>query len=80
MNPCGQVAFQAQRGDVYTVVVDGRVVKDAHRLVGADLPAVRRTVEETVEHLRSSMGEEAWAKGMNPELPADDGVLDNPYQ
>src|SRR3954447_13616564 len=27
LNPLGHVAFQAQRGDVYTVVVDGRVVK-----------------------------------------------------
>ena len=79
LNPYGHVAFQAQRADVHTVVVDGRVVKHAHRLVGADLPAVRRTVESTVDHLRSSMGEEAWLAGMNPDLPHDE-VLDNPYQ
>lgn len=79
VNRYGQVAFHAQRGDVHTVVVDGRVVMFAHRLLGADLPAVRRTVEATVEHLRSSMGEEAWATGMNPDLP-DDDVLDSPYQ
>ena len=36
VNPYGQVAFQAQRGDVHTVLVDGRVVKHAHRLVGFD--------------------------------------------
>lgn len=79
LNPYGHVAFQAQRGDVHTVLVDGRVVKHAHRLVGVDLPAVRARVEATVEHLRSSMGEEAWAQGMNPDLPHDE-VLDNPYQ
>ncbi|MEU4684721.1 amidohydrolase family protein [Streptomyces xinghaiensis] len=79
LNPYGHVVFQAQRGDVHTVLVDGRVVKYAHRLAGADLPAVRRTAEATVEHLRSALGEEAWAAGMDPDLP-DDEVLDNPYQ
>ena len=34
VNPYGHVAFQAQRGDVHTVLVDGRVVKHAGRLVG----------------------------------------------
>jgi cytosine/adenosine deaminase-related metal-dependent hydrolase len=80
LNPYGQVAFQAQRGDVHTVVVNGRIVKHEHALVGVDLPAVRRTVEATVDHLRSALGEEAWAQGMNPEMPSDDEVLDNPYQ
>ncbi len=37
LNPYGHVAFQAQRGDVHTVVVDGHVVKSAGKLVGADL-------------------------------------------
>jgi hypothetical protein len=78
LNPYGHVAFQAQRGDVHTVLVDGRVVKSGHRLVGADLPAVRATLDATVEHLRSTLGEEAWAAGMNPALP-DDEMLDNPY-
>lgn len=82
LNPYGHVAFQAQRGDVHTVVVDGRVVKRDHRLVDADLASVRRDVEGTVEHLRSTMGEEVWQQGMNPDLPGtdDDKVLDNPYQ
>jgi 5-methylthioadenosine/S-adenosylhomocysteine deaminase len=78
LNPYGHVAFQAQRGDVHTVLVDGRVVKHAHRLVDVDLAAARRTVEATVEHLQSTLGAEAWAQGMNPELPHDE-VLDNPY-
>jgi 5-methylthioadenosine/S-adenosylhomocysteine deaminase len=79
LNPYGHVAFQAQRGDVHTVLVNGRVVKHAHRLVGADLPAIRRTVEATVEHVRSTIGEQAWTGGMHPELPGTE-VLDNPYQ
>ena len=79
LNPYGHVAFQAQRADVHTVLVDGRVVKHEHRLAGADLGAVRRTVEATVDYLRSALGEEAWAAGMNPDLPSTE-VLDNPYQ
>jgi cytosine/adenosine deaminase-related metal-dependent hydrolase len=78
LNPYGHVAFQAQRGDVHTVLVDGKVVKHEHRLVGADLPAVRREVEATVDHLRSTLGPDAWAKGMNPDVP-ETKVLDNPY-
>jgi cytosine/adenosine deaminase-related metal-dependent hydrolase len=78
LNPFGHVAFQAQRGDVHTVVVNGRVVKHAHRLIGVDLAAARQAVERTVEHLRSAMGEEAWLKGMNPDVP-ETKILDNPY-
>ena len=78
LNPFGHVVLQAQRGDVHTVLVDGRVVKHEHKLVGADLGKARRVIEETVEHLRSSLGEEEWAAGMNPEIP-ESKVLDNPY-
>ncbi|MEO3825487.1 amidohydrolase family protein [Actinomadura sp. B10D3] len=78
LNPYGHVAFQAQRGDVHTVVVNGRVVKHAHRLVDVDLAAARREVEATVEYLRSSMGQEAWMAGMYPDVP-ETKVLDNPY-
>jgi cytosine/adenosine deaminase-related metal-dependent hydrolase len=78
LNPYGHVAFQAQRGDVHTVVVNGRVVKYDHRLVGVDLAAVRGTVARTVEHLRSTLGDEAWEQGMSPEVP-DIAVVDNPY-
>jgi len=78
LNPCGHVAFQAQRGDVHTVLVDGRVVKYEHRLLGVELGAIRREVEATVEHLRATIGEEAWVEGMNPDIP-ETKVLDNPY-
>jgi cytosine/adenosine deaminase-related metal-dependent hydrolase len=80
VNPYGHVAFQAQRGDVHTVLVNGQLVKHENRLVGADLAAVRRTVEATVGYLRAELGDEAWAAGMNPDLPPSSQVLDNPYQ
>ena len=52
VNPYGHVAFQAQRGDVHTVIVDGRVVKHEHELVGRT--SRRRTPHRraTVDHLR----------------------------
>ncbi len=78
LNPYGHVVFQAQRGDVHTVLVNGRIVKRDGRLVGTDLTAVRRTVEQTVDHLRGRLGEEAWHQGMNPDVP-ETKVLDNPY-
>ncbi len=31
-----------------------------------------------MEYLRSALGEEAWAKGMNPDVP-ETHILDNPY-
>lgn len=78
LNPYGHVAFQAQRGDVHTVMVDGRVVKHEHRLVDVDLATIRRNVGATIDHLRSKLGDEEWAKGMNPDIP-EPKILDNPY-
>ncbi|GAA1696173.1 amidohydrolase family protein [Nonomuraea maheshkhaliensis] len=78
LNPFGHVAFQAQRGDVHTVLVNGRVVKHEHRLLGVDLAAVRAQADSTIEYLKGAMGEEAWEKGMNPDIPSAK-VLDNPY-
>ncbi|HEY7147484.1 MAG TPA: amidohydrolase family protein [Streptosporangiaceae bacterium] len=78
INPYGHVAFQAQRGDVHTVLVNGRVVKHEHRLAGVDLDRARRLAEQTVEYLAGQLGPDAWAEGMHPEVPATK-VLDNPY-
>jgi 5-methylthioadenosine/S-adenosylhomocysteine deaminase len=78
LNPYGHVAFQAQRGDVHTVVVNGRVVKHDHKLTGTSLAKARRAVEETVEYLQGQLGPQAWTEGMHPEIPATT-VLDNPY-
>ncbi|GAA4949737.1 amidohydrolase family protein [Streptomonospora halophila] len=77
LNPYGHVAFQAQRADVHTVVVNGRVVKYEHRLVDADLAAARRMAESTLDYLRDQVGD-AWNEGMNPDIPPTK-ILDNPY-
>jgi 5-methylthioadenosine/S-adenosylhomocysteine deaminase len=79
LHPYGHVAFQAQRSDVHTVLVDGRVVKHEGKLVGIDLGRARAAVEETVEFAMSTLGEEAWKGGMHPEIP-ETQVLENPYQ
>ncbi len=78
LNPYGHVVFQAQRGDVHTVVVDGRVVKYDHRLVGPDLAKARQVVGQTVDYLKGELGPEAWHDGMHPEIP-ETRVLQNPY-
>src|SRR6478609_2649325 len=81
LNPYGHVAFQAQRGDVHTVLVDGKVVKSNHQLVGYDAASMRSKIDATVDYLRSRMGEQVGLQGLHPQLPADGGeVLDNPYQ
>jgi 5-methylthioadenosine/S-adenosylhomocysteine deaminase len=79
LNPYGHVAFQAQRGDVHSVMVNGRLVKRDHKLIGADLAEARRKVEATVEYLIGQMGRESWDKGMYPDIP-ETKVMDNPYQ
>ena len=79
LNPYGHVVFQAGRGDVHTVLVDGDLLKHEHRLVGQDVAAARADAEATVEHLRSTMGEETWLAGMNPDIQ-EPSVMDNPYQ
>ena len=79
LHPYGHVVYQAQRGDVHTVLVNGRVVKSEHRLVDADLADARRRVEATVAHLRSTLGAEAWEKGMHPDVP-EIALAENPYR
>jgi cytosine/adenosine deaminase-related metal-dependent hydrolase len=79
LHPYGHVAFQAQRGDVHTVLVDGRVVKHDGRLVGIDLRRAREAVEQTVEYAMTTLGEERWNAGMHPEIP-ERKILENPYQ
>jgi 5-methylthioadenosine/S-adenosylhomocysteine deaminase len=78
LNPYGHVVYQAQRGDVHTVLVNGRIVKLAHQLVGVDLGAARKRAEQTVDYLMAQLGNEAWVEGMHPEIPVT-RVLDNPY-
>ena len=78
LHPYGSLVYQAGRGDVHTVLVDGRPVKYAGRLLAADLPAAKQAVSRTVDHARSTMGEEAWHASMSPEIPAADRIP-NPY-
>ena len=65
-----------------------RTVEEAHDGFVAGLPVARlgdaatdarRKVEATVEYLRSTLGDEAWAKGMNPDVP-ETALVENPYQ
>ena len=78
LKPYGHVVFQAQRGDVDTVVINGRIVKRDHKLVGIDLGAARRNVNATVDYLIGAMGREAWEKGMYPDIP-ETKIQENPY-
>ena len=78
LHPYGHVAFQAQRGDVHTVIVNGRVVKRDGRLVDVDLAAARRAIDETVEFAQREIGDR-WVEGMHPEIP-ETRILHNPYQ
>ncbi len=78
LHPYGHIVFQAQRADVHTVVINGRVLKYDGRLQGIDLEKARTTVSDTVNHLREALGEQEWNAGMNPEIP-ESKVLDNPY-
>lgn len=79
LHPHGHVVFQAGRGDVHTVLVNGRAVKTEHKLVDTDLAALRTDVAATIDYLRGEMGEEAWAGDMSPDLP-EQQLFDNPYQ
>ncbi len=78
LHPYGHVVFQAGRGDVHTVMVDGKVIKHNHHLLGIDLARAKQAVGKTVEYARNKMGEEAWNQSMNPEKAKVD-VIDNPY-
>lgn len=78
LNPYGHVVMQTQRGDVHTVVIDGRIVKQNHQLVDSKLEKAKKAVQETVDYLREQMGEETWEAGMHPEIP-DTKLNENPY-
>jgi cytosine/adenosine deaminase-related metal-dependent hydrolase len=78
LHPYGHVVFQAGRGDVHTVVVDGMVVKHEHHLLGVDLAKAKDAVGKTVEYARGKMCEQAWNEGMNPEQAVVEKI-NNPY-
>lgn len=78
INPWGQVVYQAQRGDVHTVLVGGELVKSEGKLVAGDLAGVKAKLEDTVSYLEREVGDE-WVAGQYPEIPEVE-VLTNPYQ
>ncbi len=78
LHPYGHVVFQAGRGDVHTVMVNGRVVKFDHKLVGIDLDKAREAVAATVAYARRELGPDSWTEAMHPELPAAE-LIPNPY-
>ena len=78
LQPYGHVVFQAGRGDVHTVLVNGKVVKYDHKLVGVDLDHAKSAIESTIEYLKAEHGPEEWDKGMHPEIPEHE-TLANPY-
>jgi cytosine/adenosine deaminase-related metal-dependent hydrolase len=78
INPWGQVVYQAQRGDVHTVLVGGEVVKAEGKVVAGDLAGVKKKLDATVSYLETEVGDE-WISGQHPEIPESE-VLFNPYQ
>lgn len=78
VNPYGHVVFQAGRGDVHTVLVNGRVVKHDGHLVGVDLNVARAAVERTVEYAHEKIGDPGWHECMNPDIPENE-LIPNPY-
>ena len=78
LHPYGSLVFQAGRGDVHTVIVNGRIVKHDHKLIGIDLAAAKSAVANTVDYARTTMGEHAWQDSLTPELVSTERIP-NPY-
>jgi cytosine/adenosine deaminase-related metal-dependent hydrolase len=65
-NPVGHTVFQAGRGDIDTVLVNGRILKRHGALVGIDLRRAQHLVEQSLEYLRSRIPDAEWQAAMNP--------------
>ncbi len=78
LHPYGSLVFQAGRGDVHTVIVNGRIVKHDHKHIGIDLAAAKSAVANTVDYARTTMGEQAWQDSLTPELVSTERIP-NPY-
>ncbi|SPF02732.1 amidohydrolase family protein [Streptomyces sp. MA5143a] len=65
-NPIGHIVFQSGRGDVDTVLVNGRVLKHRGTLIGADRDRARRLVDGSLQYLRSKIPDKDWEQAMNP--------------
>ena len=78
LHPYGHVVYQAGRGDVHTVVVNGKTVKHDGKLVSVDLANAKSAIAATIDYLKAEHGSEEWANGMRPEIP-EHQALNNPY-
>src|SRR5215207_1959637 len=74
LNPYAHVVYQAGTADVHTVVVNGKVVKYDGKRIDLPLAPVRDKVAASVEHVRSSLGEQAWDEWMHPQIPEDEQI------
>lgn len=65
--PEHHIVFQAQRSEVDTVMVGGRVVKHRGQLIeDGSLDQARRLAQDSLDHLREQIGEDAWEEAVNP--------------
>lgn len=65
--PEHHIVFQAQRSEVDTVMVGGRVVKHEGRLVEQEsLDRARRLAGDSLDYLREQIGEDAWEEAVTP--------------
>jgi len=81
LHPYGSLVFQAGRGDVHTVLVNGEVLKHARKLQpgpAAALASAKQEVARTVDYARGTMGEQAWRESLTPEIPSTERIP-NPY-
>ncbi len=78
LHPYGHIVFQAGRGDVHTVMIDGRLVKRDHKLLDVNVRAAQDKVATTVDFIRAQMGEQAWREAVAPMLPENERIA-NPY-
>jgi 5-methylthioadenosine/S-adenosylhomocysteine deaminase len=69
-NPVGHVVSQAGRGEVDTVLINGRIVKRRGVLTGGvDSARARRLVTESLTYLRGKIGEAEWLLATDPPRP-----------
>lgn len=68
-HPHKQNVFRTQRGDVHTVLVNGRIVKRDGVLVWHNAARAKQLLDESLTHLREQLGSTS-NPGMHPEVPA----------
>jgi cytosine/adenosine deaminase-related metal-dependent hydrolase len=79
LHPYAHVVYQAGTADVHTVVVNGKVVKFEGKRIDLPLAPIAQKVAESVEYVRSQLGDERWFADMHPEIQPDEEI-ENPYK